>query len=160
MSHINVAQDVQHEQYDSTEPSTVKIRLRRGAWEVEITCKEDRVRQVVESVLAGMSNSRIDEGSINDIASKSSTSIDTGKRTLVKSGATCKGLIEQLWHEGWFVNEHNLAEVHEELARRGYNYDRTAVSHALTDLVREGILSRVGSARVYRYVQRRPPLNE
>ncbi|MEM4398626.1 MAG: hypothetical protein QXV18_02270 [Candidatus Nitrosocaldus sp.] len=32
----------------------VKVRLKRGTWEVEITCREDRVRQVVESVLAGM----------------------------------------------------------------------------------------------------------
>ncbi len=55
MGPINVAQDVQHEQYENaTEPSMVKVRLKRGTWEVEITCREDRVRQVVESVLAGM----------------------------------------------------------------------------------------------------------
>ncbi len=161
MSHINVAQDVQHEQYDKSEPSIVKIRLKRGAWEVEITCREDRVRQVIESVLVSMSN-RVDSESINSIANRNDTitGVDASKKALVKSGATCKGLIEQLWHEGWFVDEHNLAEVHEELSRRGYNYDRTAVSHALTDLVREGILSRVGSARVYRYIQKRPPLSE
>ncbi len=156
MSHINVAQDVQHEQYKD-EPSTVKVRLRRGAWEVEITCREDRVRQVVESVLAGM-NSRIEEN-ING-AKMHDSSMDASRKVISKGSATCKGLIEQLWHEGWFINEHNLGDVHEELARRGYNYDRTAVSHALTDLVREGVLSRIGSARVYRYIQKRPPLSE
>ena len=56
-----------------------------------------------------------------------------------------------------FTSERNLADVHEELSRRGYNYDRTAVSHSLTDMVREGILTRVGSMRAYRYVQKRPP---
>jgi hypothetical protein len=152
MTHINVAQDVQHEQYEGegVEPSTVKVRLRRGSWEVEITCKEDRVRQVVESVIAGMSSSEVTELTDNDAKGISKS----------KGNVTCKGLIEQLWREGWFISEHNLVDVHQELARRGYNYDRTAVSHALTNLVREGILSRVGSARIYRYVQRRPPLNE
>ncbi len=152
MTHINVAQDVQHEQYEGTvEPSTVKVRLRRGSWEVEITCKEDRVRQVVESVIAGMSSSEVTGVTESDTPK----SVSKGK-----GNVTCQGLIEQLWREGWFISEHNLVDVHQELARRGYNYDRTAVSHALTNLVREGILSRVGSARIYRYVQRRPPLNE
>jgi len=50
-----------------------------------------------------------------------------------------------------------LGEVHEELSRRGYNYDRTAVSHSLTDMVRESILTRVGTMRNYRYIQKRPP---
>ena len=35
-------------------------------------------------------------------------------------------------------------------------YDRTAVSHALVDLVREGTLFRDGTMRNYRYVQKRP----
>ncbi|MEM0365296.1 MAG: hypothetical protein QW450_00640 [Candidatus Nitrosocaldus sp.] len=153
----------------------VKVRLKRGAWEVEITCREDRVRQVVESVLAGMGSSMggdAKEGA--GIISKPIPTIGgiTGSREAVAvgegrvmmgtgtigKGSTCKGLIEKLWHEGWFVSERNLGEVHEELARLGYNYDRTAVSHALTDLVREGILSRIGSARTYRYVQKRPPM--
>ncbi len=157
MSHINVAQDVQHEQYKGNEPSTVKVRLRKGAWEVEVTCREDRVRQVVESVLAGMSSKMEEDINSTEIHYNS---IEVSRKAISKGSATCKGLIEQLWREGWFINEHNLGDVHEELARRGYNYDRTAVSHALTDLVREGILSRIGSARVYRYIQKRPPLSE
>jgi hypothetical protein len=42
------------------------------------------------------------------------------------------------------------------MGRRGYHFDRTAVAHALTDLVREGLLTRMGEARGYRYVQKRP----
>jgi hypothetical protein len=72
---------------------------------------------------------------------------------------TCRGLLENLWLEGHFVNERPLGEVHEELSRRGYNYDRTAVSHSLTDMVRENILTRIGTMRNYRYIQKRPPNN-
>src|SRR5919107_5938150 len=64
-----------------------------------------------------------------------------------KSGMTCRGLLESLWFEGHFVSERSLGELHEELSRRGYNYDRTAVSHSLTDMVRENILTSVGTMR-------------
>jgi hypothetical protein len=139
MSHINVAQHDQYEQ--QSKDKVVTVKLKRGDWEVEITCREDNVKQVVESVLSGMSNK------IEKVESK---------HVEKRGHATCKGLIEELWKENWFVEEHTLSEVHEELKRRGYNYDKTAVSHALTDLVREGILSRVGTMRAYRYIQKRP----
>ena len=74
-----------------------------------------------------------------------------------KKGATCRSLIEAMWIEGWFNEEKNLSDVHEELARRGYHYDRTAVSHSLTDLVRENTLTRIGMMRSYRYIQKKPP---
>jgi hypothetical protein len=74
-----------------------------------------------------------------------------------KGGMTCRGLLESLWIEGYFGSERSLGEVHEELSRRGYNYDRTAVSHSLTDMVRENILTRTGTMRNYRYIQKRPP---
>ena len=34
----------------------ITVKLKRGAWEVEITSPEDRVQQAVESVLAGMAS--------------------------------------------------------------------------------------------------------
>jgi len=61
-----------------------------------------------------------------------------------------------MWKEGWFATPKALSEVHEEMSRRGYHYDRTAVSHTLADLVREGSLFREGSMRTYRYVQKFP----
>ena len=82
---------------------------------------------------------------------------DGESKMIVKGGMTCRGLLDTLWQEGYFSAERALGEVHEELGRRGYNYDRTAVSHALTDMVRETILSRVGSMRNYRYIQKKPP---
>lgn len=125
-------------------PDEVHIKLKKGSWEIEITCPEGKIKQAVESVLSGL-NTAIPE-----------TVTATGK-TLVKQGTTCRSLIENLWTEGWFTDERNLSEVHEELARRGYHYDRTAVSHALTDLVRENTLTRVGMMRSYRYIQKKPP---
>ena len=74
-----------------------------------------------------------------------------------KSHKTCRNLIEELWSEKWLDQERSLGEVHEELARKGYHYDRTAVSHTLTDLVRENILTRVGTIRNYRYIPKSPP---
>jgi len=70
---------------------------------------------------------------------------------------TCRGLLLKFWREGWFATPRLLSDVHEEMGRRGYHFDRTAVSHALVDLAREDTLSRDGVARSYRYVQKRPP---
>ena len=128
----------------SDKATDVKIRLRKGGWEVEITCAEDQVKQAIESVLSGLSSSA------PEISSEISESIPKGT-------TTCRALLQDLWQEEWFSTDRGLGEVHEELARRGYHYDRTAVSHSLTDLVREAVLTRIGSMRTYRYVQKRPP---
>jgi hypothetical protein len=127
-------------------PLSVTVKLKRGTWEIEITCPPDKVQQAVESVLAGM-------------VSKEQVSIEASLDSPVGDGKrfdTCRGLLERMWKEGWFASEKTLGEVHEELARRGYHYDRTAVSHSLVDLVREGTLFRDGTMRNYRYVQKRP----
>src|SRR2546430_9187047 len=89
----------------------------------------------------------------------------TNKKNLIETrhfdmqggGETCRGILEKLCYEGYFGTEKPLGEVHEELSRREYNYDRTAVSHSLTDMVRESILTRVGTMRNYQYIQKRPP---
>ncbi|MFQ6068826.1 MAG: hypothetical protein ACE5KD_04695, partial [Candidatus Bathyarchaeia archaeon] len=70
---------------------------------------------------------------------------------------TCKSIIQTLWKEGWFAEPRGLGEVHGEMARLGYHYDRTAVAHALVDLVKDNILTREGRPRRYRYAQKRPP---
>jgi len=125
----------------------VTVKLKRGTWEIEITCAPDKVQQAVESVLAGMVSK--EQVSIE-------ASMDAGGGEEVRKFETCRGLLERMWREGWFASERTLGEVHDELARRGYHYDRTAVSHSLVDLVREGTLFRDGTMRNYRYVQKRP----
>ena len=132
----------------STEPNNITVKLKRGSWEVEITSPEDRLQQAVESVLAGM-------------ASKEPALVEPEERDAAgRRFETCRGLLTTLWKEGWFASPRSLSEAHEELSRRGYNYDPTAVSHSLVDLVREGILFRDGSSRNYRYIQKRPPRSQ
>jgi len=146
----------------------VKIKLKHGEWEVEITCSEARVKQMVETVLSSIDSTKFLDpaimGQLEDlrrqveaIKSRPEPAILVDQKPVIKGGTTCRGLLEGLWYEGYFAKERSLADVHEELSRRGYNYDRTAVSHSLTDMVRETILTRIGTMRNYRYIQKRPP---
>jgi len=124
-------------------PPNVTVKLKRGAWEIEITSPGDRVQQAVESVLKGM-------------ASKEPALVEPEDSRPEQRRETCRGLLVTMWREGWFGTQRALSDVHDEMSRRGYHYDRTAVAHTLVDLVREGTLFRDGSARNYRYVQKRP----
>ena len=108
----------------------------------------DEIRKEIESLKA---TSNMTLRNIN------LSSGDVHSKKLQKGGATCRSLLEKLLFERYFETEKLLGNVHEELSRRGYNYDRTAVSHSLTDMVRESILTRIGSLRNYRYVQKKPP---
>ncbi len=126
-------------------PRTISVKLKRGGWEVEITCAEDQLQKAVESVLASLTTSQ----------QAISTAIPE-RAAQTGQNKTCRGLIVELWQESWFSEARSLSEVHEEIARRGYHYDRTAVSHSLTDLVRENLLTREGNMRNYTYIQKRP----
>jgi len=128
----------------SDSSTNVTVKLKRGAWEVEITSTSDKIQQAVESVIAGMS--------VKEVPILESGAPQEGERKF----ETCRGLLLAMWKEGWFATSRQLSEVHEEMSRRGYHYDRTAVAHALVDLVREGTLFRDGSMRNYRYVQKYP----
>jgi len=146
----------------------VKIKLKHGEWEVEITCVESRLKHVMENVLSSLDTAKIVGPAVQvqfdelrrEIESIKTRTVDfrseNGPKVAAKGGMTCRGLIERLWLEGYFASEKSLGEVHEELSRKGYNYDRTAVSHSLTDMVRENILTRSGTMRNYRYIQKRP----
>ena len=130
------------------EKPKIHIKMKVGDVEFEIDYGVEELRGVVDEVLAAVSQRSAD----NTFASlKRQTGELTGR------GETCKGIILSLWKEGWFGATHSLGEVHGEMGRRGFHYDRTAVAHALVDLVREGILTRVGRPRRYQYLQKRPP---
>jgi preprotein translocase subunit SecA len=122
----------------------ITVRLRKAGWEVEITCAEDKLKQAIEAVLSSIPTA------------VSSQSVDQRSLGPESANKTCRGLILDLWHESWFSESRSLSQVHEEIARRGYHYDRTAVSHSLTDLVRENVLTREGPPRNYTYIQKRP----
>ncbi len=129
-----------------SENKNVTVKLKRGGWEVEITCPPEQLQKAVESVLSTLT-----------VSSPLVAGPPTGEKPQSGANKTCRGLILELWGESWFNEARALSDVHEELGRRGYNYDRTAVSHSLTDLVRENVLFRQGNMRNYSYIQKRPP---
>ena len=138
-----------------TSPIEVKIKLKHRDWEVEITCLESKIKQVVEHVLSSIDTSTTNDPSWNaqitelkkeieslklrinsgDISQTPTiNAIELQRKEITKGGMTCRGILETLWYEGYFGTDKLLGEVHEEISRRGYNYDRTAVSHSLTDM--------------------------
>jgi len=123
----------------------VRVKMKIGEVEFEIECQEDQLQATVDKILSTVTE-RLKETQM------------IGERTASPPRAeTCKGVIQKLWSEGWFSSSRGLGEVHNELARRGFHYDRTAVAHALIDLVKDGVLTREGKPRRYQYAQKRPP---
>lgn len=153
----------------------VKVRLKHKDWEVEITCSESKLKSIVEDVLSGLDSSLYGEfgnsnpkpeldAQLEELRSKiisietMLSKVGTGsleRRTTQKIGMTCRSLLDLLLKDNFFSQERQLGQIHEEISRRGYNYDRTAVSHSLTDLVRERALAREGTIRNYRYVEKK-----
>lgn len=148
----------------------VKVRLKHRDWEVEITCKESKLKSVIENVLSGVDSTGTDSpdfanevvelrGQLEELKSRLSSLGNLGvnyvdRRPTQRIGMTCRSLLDSLLGDNFFVEERQLGQIHEEISRRGYNYDRTAVSHSLTDMVRERTLVRVGTIRNYRYIQK------
>lgn len=129
---------------EETEPP-IHLKMKVGNLEFEIECRGDQLEEAVKRILS----------TVTEYAKEP---IFVSERHLPPARAeTCKGLIQKLWSEGWFAYPKGLGEVHSEMARRGFHYDRTAVAHALVDLVKDGLLTREGRPRRYRYAQKRPP---
>jgi len=82
------------------------------------------------------------------------TPLMTGREATAPRAETNKVIIQRLWEEGWFAEPRGLGEVHSEMAGHGFHYNRTAVAHALIDVVKEGVLNREGRPRRYQYVQK------
>jgi hypothetical protein len=120
--------------------------MKIGEVEFEIECQEDQLQATVDKLLSTVTE-KLKE-----------TPLIAERLTPVPRAETCKGIIQKLWEEGWFAAAKGLGEVHSELARRGFHYDRTAVAHALIDLVKDDVLAREGKPRRYQYAQKRPPL--
>lgn len=129
---------------ENTDPP-IRLKMKVGNLEFEIECQPNQLEEAVKQILA-------------TVTSYSKEPIIISERSLPPPRAeTCKSLIRQLWSERWFTIPHGLGEVHSEMARKGFHYDRTAVAHALVDLMKDGLLTREGRPRRYRYTQKRPP---
>jgi hypothetical protein len=122
----------------------IKVKMKIGDIEFEIESQEDQLQTAVDRILAivteRMKDTRLTE-----------------RQALPPRAETCKSLIQKLWEENWFSTPKTLDQVHTELARKGFHYDRTAVAHALVDLVKDNILTRIGRPRRYQYAQKKPP---
>ena len=122
----------------------IKVKMKIGDIEFEIESQEDQIQTAVERILATvterMKDTRLAE-----------------RQAPPPRAETCKSVIQKLWEENWFNTPRGLDAVHTELARKGFHYDRTAVAHALVDLVKDNVLTRIGKPRRYQYAQKRPP---
>ncbi len=129
----------------------VCVRVRVGGVEFEVECEAGELDAVVGRLLAIVVERLRGTGLLNEGAGGSAVASGLPRPE------TCRGVIVGLWEEGFFAISRSLGEVHAEMARRGFHYDRTAVAHALIDLVKDGVLSREGKPRRYVYAQKRPP---
>jgi hypothetical protein len=123
----------------------IRVKMKIGNIEFEIESQEDQLQSAVDKILSAVTEKLKD------------TQLTTERPAPPPRAETCKGVIQKLWEENWFAQPRGLSEVHSEMARRGFHYDRTAVAHALIDLVKDGILNREGKPRRYQYAQKRPP---
>jgi hypothetical protein len=119
--------------------------MKIGNIEFEIESQEDQLQSAVDKILSTVTEK------LKDVH------LTTERQAPPPRAETCKGIIQKLWEENWFTHPRALSEVHSEMARKGFHYDRTAVAHALIDLVKDGILTREGKPRRYQYTQKRPP---
>jgi hypothetical protein len=122
----------------------IHLKMKVGNLEFEIECRDDQLEEAVKRILS-------------TVTEYSKEPMIPERPLPAPRAETCKSLIQKLWSEGWFASPRGLGEVHSEMARRGFHYDRTAVAHALVDLVKDGLLTREGQPRRYRYSQKRPP---
>jgi len=123
----------------------IRVKMKVGEVEFEIECQEDQLQQTVDKILSTVTE-KLKE-----------TPLMAERAAPPPRAETCKGVIQKLWQEAFFSTPKGLSEVHSEMARRGFHYDRTAVAHALIDLVKDGVLNREGKSRRYQYAQKRPP---
>ena len=121
--------------------------MKIGNIEFEIESQEDQLQTAVDQILS----------TVTDKLKNTQLTTVAERQAPPPRAETCKGVIQKLWEENWFSTSKGLSEVHSEMARKGFHYDRTAVAHALIDLVKDGILNREGKPRRYQYAQKRPP---
>jgi hypothetical protein len=125
----------------------IRVKIKIGDIEFEIESQEDQIQSTVDKILATVTE-RLKNTNLAQV---------TERQASPPRAETCKGVIQKLWEENWFTEPRSLDDVHTELARKGFHYDRTAVAHALVDLVKDNILTRIGKPRRYQYAQKRPP---
>ena len=121
--------------------------MKIGEIEFEIDAQPDQIQTAVNQILT----------TVTEHSKNLNITQTTERPASLPRSETCRGVIHKLWEDNWFAEPRGLDDVHTELARKGFHYDRTAVAHALVDLVKDNILTRIGKPRRYQYAQKRPP---
>ncbi len=129
---------------EKTQRPSIRIKMKIGEIEFEIESQEDQLQTAIDKILSTVTERMKDMRLVE-------------RQTPQPRAETCKGVIQKLWEDNFFSRPQGLSEVHAEMARRGFHYDRTAVAHALIDLVKDSVLNREGKPRRYQYAQKRPP---
>jgi len=127
----------------------IKVKMKIGDIEFEIEAQSDQIQTTIDRILTTLTE-RLKNTNLNQLSERPAP---------IPRAETCRGVIQKLWEENWFNEPRSLDDVHTELARKGFHYDRTAVAHALVDLVKDNILTRIGKPRRYQYAQKRPQTN-
>jgi len=122
----------------------IKVEVQIGPATVRVEAPPERLEEAVKQVVSAIKDV------LPQISAEGLGQVQRGERARRRQ-PTCSELLRGLMEEGWFDTPRSLSEVVQELARRGYNYNSTAVSHSLLDLVRERSLSREGTPRRYVY---------
>jgi hypothetical protein len=125
----------------------IRVKMKIGDIEFEIEAQPDQIQTAVDRILSTITE-RLKNTNLAQVMERPAS---------LPRAETCRGVIQKLWEENWFNEPRSLDDVHTELARKGFHYDRTAVAHALVDLVKDNILTRIGKPRRYQYAQKRPP---
>ncbi|MEM2237587.1 MAG: hypothetical protein QXR26_02780 [Candidatus Caldarchaeum sp.] len=118
--------------------SQAKIKITIGNTTVEVEAPIEKLEEAVRNVLNAL---------------KASDQAQQPKPAQQRKAITCRKAVEELVKAGWMKTGRTLSEVVAELERRGFFYDTTAVAHVLLDLVRSGVLERVGETRRYVYTE-------
>ncbi len=116
----------------------VRIKITTGNTTVEVEAPVEEIEETVKKVLSAL---------------KTAEPAPQIKTLQARKTITCRKAVEELVQTGWMRTGKSLSEVAAELQRRGFNYDTTAIAHVLLDMVRTGVLERVGEPRRYIYVE-------
>ena len=123
----------------------IKVEVVIGPATVRVEAPPDKLEEAVRNAISALKTA------LPQLGSDLEKPVAKHEKPRRKPLPTCSGLLRGLIEEGWFDQPRTLSEVVQELAKRGYHYDSTAVSHSLLDLVRERALIREGAPRRYTY---------
>ncbi len=131
-----------------SEKDKIRVEIVIGPATVRVEAPPDQIEEAVRNAVTALRSALPELGAE---VSMSGSAMAKPVKLRRRPTPTCSELIRGLIEEGWLDQPKTLSEVVQELAKRGYHYDSTAVAHSLLDLVRERALVREGIPRRYTY---------